>query len=124
MKRRITLSLFAVVLLSSCARTLNVLDDVQKGQGEIQAIESVRATPTWIFENEKTKYVVYGFIATFLDMYDNTITYYFVKLQDGKVVDKGMVGKRERDEIKMIDPKFDTNRLIRQPNNAAQPGRS
>lgn len=81
----------------------------------MQAMESVRATPAWIFEKERTKFIVYGFIATFLDMYDNTITYYFVKLEDGKVVDKGMLGKRERNEIKMIAPDFDTYRLIRQP---------
>ena len=115
MKLFLTVTLVATFLLSACASTLNVLDDVRIGQSETQARESVRATPRWTFENEKTKYIVYGFIATFLDMYDNTITYYFVKLEDGKVVNKGMLRKRERNEIKVIDPNFDTNKLIRQP---------
>lgn len=115
MRQPIIAILVAVILLSACASTLNVLDNVRTGQSEMQAKESVRATPAWTFENERTKYLVYGFIATFLDMYDNTITYYFVKLEDGKVVNKGMLRKRERNEIKMISPDFDTNKLIRQP---------
>lgn len=118
MKHSITVVLVAAILLSACANMLNVLDHVRVGQNEMQAKEFVSATPKWSFENEKTKYIVYGFIATFLDMYDNTITYYFVKLENGNVVDKGMLGKRERNEIKMIDPNFDTNKLIRQPNPA------
>ena len=115
MKLSKTAALVVAILLSGCASTLNVLDNVRIGQSETQVRESVRATPTWTFENEKAKFIVYGFIATFLDMYDNTITYYFVKLEDGKVVKKGMLRKRERNEIKMIDPDFDTNKLIRQP---------
>lgn len=103
------------LLLSACASTLNVLDDVERGQTEAQATAAVRATPAWTFENDKTKYIVYGFIATFLDMYDNTITYYYIKLERGKVVDKGMMSKRQREEIKMLDPGFDTDQLIRQP---------
>lgn len=103
-----------------CASTLNVLDDVRPGQTEQQATQAVRATPAWTFENEKTTYIVYGFIATFFDMYDNTITYYFVKLENGIVVDKGMVSKRQRDEIKLIDAGFDTDQLIRQPGKQEQ----
>jgi hypothetical protein len=114
---RATAGLIALLLLPACANTLNVLDDVRVGQSETQARDSVRETPKWTFENEVTKYLVYGFVATFLDAYDKTVTYYFVKLHDGKVVDKGMIGKRERNEIKTIDPDFDTDKLIRQPRN-------
>lgn len=89
------------------------------GQNEAQGKGSVRDTPAWEIGNEKTKYIIYGYIATFLDMYDNTVTYYFVKLENDKVVDKGMVGKRERNEIKIIDPGFDTDKLIRRPHNRA-----
>jgi hypothetical protein len=112
MKQQITIAFLAVVLLSACASTLNVLDNVRDGQSEKEAMESVGATPTLIFENQKTKSILYGFIATFIDMYDSTITYYFVRLEDGVVVDKGMVGRRERDEIKVMAPDFDINRLF------------
>ena len=108
--------LLAALFVSACASTLNLLDDVRRGQSEAQAKEAVRDTPTWTIENERTTYLIYGYIATFLDLYDNTITYYFVKLEEGRVVDKGMVRKRQRDEIKVIDPNFDTSKLIRQPN--------
>ncbi len=73
--------------------------------------------PIWTFGNEKTKYFVYGYIATLLDGYDNTVTYYFVKLENGNVVDKGMLGVKERNEIKVLAPDFDTDKLIRRPNN-------
>lgn len=76
--------------------------------------EMANAAPAWTIENETTTYLIYGFIATFLDMYDNTVTYYFVKLENGQVVDKGMVSKKQREEIKTIDPEFDTDKLIRQ----------
>ena len=105
----------AGILLSACASTLNVLDDVQLGQDAVQAEESVQFPKSWVVENEKTKYIIWGFIATFFDIYDNTITYYFVKLEDGKVVDKGMVQKRDRSEIKIVDPSFDTEQLKRRP---------
>ena len=108
--------LLAALFVSACASTLNLLDDVRRGQSEAQAKEAVRDTPTWTIENERTTYLIYGYIATFLDLYDNTITYYFVKLEEGRVVDKGMVRERQRDEIKVIDPNFDTSKLIRQPN--------
>jgi len=117
-----TLVLIIAILLSGCASTLDVLDDVRKGQSEAQATASMhRDDPKFIFENKTTKYLVYGYIATFFDMYDNTVTYYFIKLKDGKVVDKGMVRDKQRREIKLIDPNFDTSRLIRQPNKVSQP---
>jgi hypothetical protein len=103
------------VLLSGCANMLNILDDVQLGQNAVQAEESVRSPKSWVIENEKIKYIIWGYIATFSDMYDNTITYYFVKLEDGKVVDKGMVRRRQRSEIKIVDPSFDTEQLKRRP---------
>ena len=113
--------LLAALFVSACASTLNILDDVRRGQSEAQAKEAVRDTPTWTIENERTTYLIYGYIATFLDLYDNTITYYFVKLEEGRVVDKGMVRKRQRNEIKVIDPNFDTSKLIRQPNKQENP---
>lgn len=112
---KISIAIVSAFLLSACASTLNVLDHVERGQSEAQATAAVRAQPAWTFENAKTKFIVYGFVATFLDMYDNTITYYFIKLENGKVVDKGMMSKRQREEIKVLDPDFDTDQLIRQP---------
>lgn len=109
--------LFSALFVSACASALNVLDNVQRGQSEEQAKEAVRTTPKWTIENERTTYLVYGYIVSPFDMADNTVTYYFVKLEEGRVVDKGMVRKRQRDEIKVIDPDFDTTQLIRQPNN-------
>lgn len=111
-----TALIIAAFLLSACASTLTALDDVRVGQGEEQAKASVYDQPTWTFEDKRTKYLVYGYIVTFLDMYDNTVTYYFVKLEDGKVVDKGLVGKKERKEIQRLAPEFDTDQLIRRAN--------
>jgi uncharacterized lipoprotein len=54
-KQQITIAFLVVVLLSACASTLNVLDNVRNGQREKEAMGSVGATPTLIFENQKTK---------------------------------------------------------------------
>jgi hypothetical protein len=54
----------------------------------------------------RTKYLLWGFIATFLDMYSETVTHYYVKLEDGRVVDKGILRGEIIDDIKKIDPQF------------------
>jgi len=109
-RRRIAAALVAAVLLSACAHTLNVLDRVQPGQSEAEALKAVQGTPQRTVTDGKTKYIVYGFIATFLDMYSNTITHYYVKLEDGKVVDKGILREEVIRDIKRIDPQFPLTR--------------
>jgi hypothetical protein len=54
----------------------------------------------------RTKYLLWGFIATFLDMYSETVTHYYVKLEDGRVVDKGILRGEIIDDVKKIDPQF------------------
>lgn len=94
------------LLISACAHTLNVLDRVQPGQSEAEALKAVQATPQRTVTDGKTKYIVYGFIATFLDMYSNTVTHYYIKLENGKVVDKGILREGVIRDIKKIDPQF------------------
>jgi hypothetical protein len=106
MHRRLVTALFAVVVFSACAHTLNVLDRVHLGQTEAEALKAVQATPQRTVTEGKTKYIVYGFIATFVDMYSNTVTHYFVKLEDGKVVEKGILREEVVRDIKKIDPQF------------------
>lgn len=122
MRWQLPLALLAAVLLSACASTLNVLDDVNEGLTELEAMDSVRGTPTRVLEGGDTKYLVYGFSATFLDMDDDAITDDFVNIQDGRVGDEGMVGMKEGSEIHRIGPEFDTDRLLMRSGNAASTG--
>jgi hypothetical protein len=99
-------ALLAAALLSACAHSLNVLDRVHLGQSEAEALQSVQATPQRTVDGGRTKYIVYGFIATFVDMYSNTVTHYFVKLENGKVVDKGILRGEVVQDIRKIDSTF------------------
>jgi hypothetical protein len=58
----------------------------------------------------QTKFLLWGYIATFLDMYSETVTHYYVKLEDGRVVDKGILRGEIIDDIKKIDPQFPLTR--------------
>lgn len=104
--RNLAVALFAAGFLSACAHTLNVLDRVHLGQSEAEVLKSVQATPQRMVTDGKTKYIVYGFIATFVDMYSDTVTHYYVKLESDKVVDKGILREEVIREIKRIDPQF------------------
>ncbi len=99
-------AILLVALLAGCAHTLNVLDRVQLGQGETEALQAVQATPSRIVDGGNTKYIVYGFIATFVDMYSETVTHYYIKLENGKVVAKGMLRREVVKEIRILDPEF------------------
>lgn len=99
-------AVITAIALSACAHTLNVLDRVHAGQSEAEALEAVQARPQLTVTDGKTTYIVYGFIATFVDMYSNTVTYYYVKLEDGKVVEKGILREEVVRDIKKIDPQF------------------
>jgi hypothetical protein len=73
-------------------------------------VTAVGGAPDRTVEGEKTKYLLWGFIATFLDMYSKTVTHYYVKLEDGRVVDKGILRGEIIEDIKKIDPQFPLTR--------------
>jgi hypothetical protein len=112
MRRRLLLAvLLAAPLLSGCAHTLNVLDDVRIGQSEPEVMKAMsRQKPARAVEGGTTKYLIWGYIATFLDMYSNTVTHYYVKLERGRVVDKGILRGEIIDDIRKIDPSFPLTR--------------
>jgi len=104
--RRTFAAILVALLLSSCAHTLNVLDRVRPGQSESEAVTAVGGAPNRTVDGGRTKYLLWGFIATFLDMYSETVTHYYVKLEDGRVVDKGILRGEIIGDIKKIDAQF------------------
>lgn len=113
MKKRLSIvtAILAAVTLIACAHTSNVLNDVKIGMNRVEAIKSVGNKPLSYVQGS-TEFILYRVGASFSSLYsDNPWTIFFVKLEDGKVVDKGVVGWAERRALKRIDPDFDISKL-------------
>jgi len=104
-------ALLAPALLAGCAQLSNVLDDVKPGMGRREAIASVDGSPH-SYRKNSTEYLVYRFGISFSSLYsDHPWTLYFVRLVDGVVVEKGVLGKVEEKALREIDPKFEREKL-------------
>jgi hypothetical protein len=104
-------ALLGPVLLAGCAQLSNVLSDVKPGMDRREALANVDASPR-SFRKDCTEYLVYRFGVSFSSLYsDHPWTLYFVKLVDGRVVQKGVLGAAEEQALREIDPHFDRERL-------------
>jgi len=113
MTKRISIvtAFLVVATLVGCAHMSNVLNNVKIGMNRFEAISSVKEYPRSYVQGS-TEFILYRFGVTFFSLYsDNPWTIYFVKLEDGKVVDKGVVGWAERRALRRIDPEFDIRKL-------------
>lgn len=115
MRRRFGVPASAIVIavlalggsVLACARTMNALDPVRVGMTEAQVADSVRGQVAHTVERGSTKYVFYGYIATFIDMYRERVTYYFVHFENGRVVRRGMLTAAVARQVRALDPTFD-----------------
>lgn len=104
---------FALILgafsLSACAHIVNTLDHVKVGMDREQAISSANGSPTpyYINKGEATEYVLFCVVTNLFSMsgeYPNDIL--FIRLENGKVVSRGVVGTSEEKRIRKLNPKF------------------
>lgn len=100
--------ILAVVSLSACAHVVNTLDDVKIGMSREQAVSSASGSPTpYYLKGDTTEYVLFRVVTNFYSMYGeypNDIL--FIRLENGRVVDKGVVGAPEEQRIKNVSPSF------------------
>ena len=99
----------SVFSLAACAH-LGAMD-MQKaeiGMNRGQAIASIQGNPTpYYLGSGPTEYVLFRMVPSFTSMYsDHPYAVYFIRLENGKVVDRGLVGKSEEDRIKQVSPTF------------------
>ena len=97
----------------ACAHSVNTLDKVTIGMPKSDVLQNVNVTPHFVSEGA-TEYIIYPVMASFFAMYDDTpYSLLYVRLDNGLAVAKGIVDKREEQEIKRIDPSFDLDALRR-----------
>ncbi len=100
--------ILGVLVLSACAHTVNTLDDVKIGMDRQRAVESASGSPTpYYLKNEATEYVLFRVVTNFYSTYSeypNDIL--FIRLENDRVVDKGVVGTAEEQKIRRISPAF------------------
>ncbi len=100
--------MLAVVWLSACAHVVNTLDDVKIGMSREQAVGSASGSPTpYYLKGETAEYVLFRVVTNFYSMYGeypNDVL--FIRLENGKVVDKGVVGVSEEQRIRKLNPSF------------------
>lgn len=100
--------IITLVSLSACAHVVNVLDGVKPGMNREQAVASASGSPTpYYLKGETTEYVLFRVVTNFYSMYDdypNDIL--FIRLENGGVVAKGVVGSSEEQKIREIKPSF------------------
>jgi hypothetical protein len=102
-----------VLLLSACAYLNNTLDDVKIGMDREHAIRSVpQGRPEFTLGQGTTEYLLYRVGASFFSLYsDYPWSVLFVRLENGTVVDKGVVGFLEERRIKRINSTFNLRDL-------------
>ena len=96
-----------MLLLSACASLNNTLDHVKTGMDRGQVLQSVDRSPQFAFRQGTTEYLLYQVGTSFFSLYsDYPWSVLFVRLENGTVVDKGVVGFLEERRIKRISPTF------------------
>lgn len=102
----IQLILVAMTLMA-CAHTVDLLDRVQIGMEREQTIRNVSSNPSQTIKQAGTEYLLYTLVTSVSQAYSNTHSVLFVRLENGRVVDKGVVGRGKAAEIKKLAPWFD-----------------
>jgi len=101
--------ILSVLLLSACAQ-LGAMDmrKAEIGMSREQAIASIQGNPTpYFLKNGSTEYVLFRLIPSFIAMYsDHPYEVFFIRLENGKVVDRGLVGGSEEEKIKRVSSTF------------------
>ena len=106
------LTSLVVLLLSACASLNNTLDNVKIGMDREQAVRSVGRSPKYAPGQGTTEYLLYQVGASFFSLYsDYPWSVLFVRLENGTVVDKGVVGFLEERRIKRISSTFNLREL-------------
>ena len=99
--------------VAACAHTINTLDRVTLGMSREQVLQNVSATPEFVAQGS-TEYILFPVMASFVAMYrDTPYTILFVRLENGRVAAKGVVGRAEEAQIERLDPAFDLAALRR-----------
>lgn len=100
--------IFIPLLLSACAHAVNTLDHVRIGMDRELAINSASGSPTpYYLKGETTEYVLFRVMTNLYSMYGeypNDVL--FIRLENGKVVDKGVADASEERNIRKISPSF------------------
>ena len=101
--------ILTALLLSSCAHMVNTLDKVEAGMEREKALGNVQGNPTpYFIKDRNTEYVLYRVTTSLFSMYsDSRHDVLFVKFENQKVVDKGVVSTKEEVHIKKINPSFE-----------------
>ena len=104
-----TTLIFGVFLLSACAQLGGW--DMRKaeiGMNREQAIASIQGNPTpYSLKSGPTEYVLFRMFPSFTAMYsDYPYAVYFIRLENDKVVDRGLVGNSEESKIRQVSSTF------------------
>jgi hypothetical protein len=98
-------------VLTSCAHMVNTLNGVDVGMTRDEALQAVGFGPHEVSDG-KTEYLIYRVVTNFFAWYgDKPNSLLFVRLENGMVTNKGVIGRREKREIRRIDPSFDVEVL-------------
>ena len=101
--------ILAVLSLSACAQ-LGAWDmrKAEIGMNREQAIGSIQGNPTpYYLKKNSTEYVLFRMFPSFTAMYsDYPYAVYFIRLENDKVVDRGLVGRSEEDRIRQVSSTF------------------
>ena len=104
-----SVAMLSALLLSACAHIPSgILSDVQLGMNRESAIRSVQSSPTFYYlKDGSTEYVLFQVVSSFTAMYSEyPYQVEFIRLENDRVVVKGLVGKSEEQRIRTIRPTF------------------
>jgi len=97
------------IVLSACAQ-LGAMDmrNAKIGMTRQEAIASMAGNPTpYLLKKGSTEYVLFRLVPSFTAMYsDHPHAVYFIRLENDKVVDRGLVGKAEEKKIRQVNSTF------------------
>ena len=99
----------SALLLCACAHMPSgILSDVQLGMDRESAIRSVQSRPTFYYlKDGPTEYVLFRVVSSFTAMYSEyPHQVEFMRLENDRVVDMGLVDKAEEQRIREIRPTF------------------
>jgi hypothetical protein len=100
--------ILVMLLVSACAHLVNVLDHVNVGMDKEQATGNTQGNPTpYCIKNGSAEYVLFRVVTNFVSMYgEQPYDVLFIRFENGRVVDKGVVNTSEEEKIRQIRPTF------------------
>jgi hypothetical protein len=101
-------AVICTIALVACAHLVNVLDTVKPGMTREQAVGSAQGNPTpYYVIGASTEYVLFRVVTNLYSMYgEQPHEVLFIRIENGKVTEKGVVGAAEEDRIRKIRPTF------------------